>query len=160
MYKARNNVDIIRTMLQKKYNKKKQRNETQEGFIALISVSIISAFFIILFIGIFFSATEGMERALDREKSVKALSFSNSCAEIALNELRKDSSYATGTVEIIQDETCEIKDVESYGLYGKVIKTEAEVFGQTKRIQIEVDIENHPSLEIINWREVSDFIVF
>jgi hypothetical protein len=136
------------------------KKKKEEGFIALTSVSLLSGFFIILFMGMFFSATEGVERVLDREKSVKALSLANSCAEIALNELWKDVNYIGGEMKAISGDLCEIKDVQYFGIYGVAIKTEAGVDGQYKKIQVEIDTENWPLLEIIDWREVSLFSEF
>jgi hypothetical protein len=137
---------------------KKQKKE--QGFIALTSVSLLSIFFVILFVGMFFSATEAVERVLDRERSVKALSLANGCAEIALNELWKNSDYSGGQVKAIEGDVCEIKSMEYFGIHGKAIKTEAEVSGQYKKIQIEVDVESWPLLNIIAWREISEFSDF
>ncbi len=136
----------------------KKHYEKDKGFIALTSVSFLSAFFIILLIGVFFSVTEGIERALDKEMSMKALSYSNSCAETALNELTKDANYGGDeTITFEENEICEIKEIENFGLNGRVIKSEGIVFDKTKRIQIEVDVEEWPDLKIVNWREVDDF---
>ncbi len=135
-------------------------SQGEDGFIALTSVSLLSAFFILLFVGMFFSATESVERILDKERSVKALSLANSCAEIALNELWKNDEYGGGEMKSIHGEVCEIKDMEYFGIHGKVVKTEAEIDGQYKKIQIEINAENWPALDIIAWREVSEFSDF
>ena len=132
----------------------------QGGFVALTSVSFLSAFFILLFVGMFISATERMERNIDKENSIKALSLTTSCAEIALKELTEDSEYEGGEMKSIDGNLCEIKDIEMYGTHGKVVKTEAEISGQTKRLQIEADAEEWPHLRIIAWRQVSDFTEF
>jgi hypothetical protein len=130
--------------------------KSQDGFIALTSVIIISAFFSILFIGMFFSATEQIERADDREFSVRALGLANSCAEQALNNLKNDLSYEGDETVTVGAYTCDILALDSTDMT-KVIKTTGAVHGYTKRVQIEVDLIAHPYLEIIDWRIVSEF---
>lgn len=132
----------------------------QKGFIALTSVSLLGAFFILLFVGMFFSSTEALDRTLNKEMAIKSLSLANSCAEIALNEIRKDPDYFGGEVKTIGEDNCEIKNIESFGLYGRAIKTEAQALNQHKKIQIEIDVEQWSIIEVIAWREVSEFSSF
>lgn len=141
---------MIRIKMMNKLTKK------ESGFIALTSITIMSAFFIILFVGMFFSATEEMERTDDREDSLKALGAANSCAELALHKLKEDAAYNGNESYTIEDYQCSILDLDAEG-YMRVIKAEGEASGKKKRMQVEVDLEFHPELEIMDWREVSNF---
>jgi hypothetical protein len=127
-----------------------------DGFVALTSVIIINAFIVILFVGMFFSATEQIERADDREFSTRALGLANSCAEVALNELKNDLAYTGDETVTVGAYSCDILELDSTDM-AKVIKTVGIVNGYTKRVQIEVDTFAHPYLEIIDWRVVSTF---
>ena len=132
------------------------KNKSQNGFIALTSVIIVSAFVVVLFIGMFFSSTEQIERVDDREFSTRALGLANSCAEEALNKLKNDLGYNGNEVINVGTYTCDIMEFDSTDMT-KVIKTKGEVNGYVKRVQIEVSVLDHPYLDIIDWRIVSDF---
>ncbi len=139
-----------------KHNNRASSRRKDTGFVALTSVIIINAFIVILFIGMFFSATEQMERADDREFSTRALGLANSCAEVALNELKNDLAYNGGETVTVGAYSCDILELYSTDM-AKVIKTTGEVNGYKKRVQIEVDVFAYPYLEIIDWRIVSEF---
>ncbi len=141
--------------------KNMKKTSRENGFIALISVSFFSMFFVLLFLGMFFSSTEATRRSLDRERAAKGLSLTNSCAEIAMNNISKDVEYPGEDIVFFDDGSfCEIKRVEYYGKEGRVVKTQAEVESQYKKIQIELSIDEWPSLRIVSWREVSEFSDF
>ncbi len=138
-----------------KFSKKKNK-----GFIALTSVSLMSAFFVILFIGIFFASTEGVERSLDREKGLEALSLANTCAELALNKIKDNLYYGGDEAFSVRGSICYVEAVDIYGTHGRLIKARAEVDGNVKKIQVEVDASRWAALDIVAWREVSEFITF
>lgn len=135
-------------------NNKKRKKE--DGFIALTSITIMSAFFIVLFAGMFFSAAEEMERTDDKEDAIIARGLANSCVEAGLNALKKDAGYEGNDTIPVGDRECEILEVDSEG-YRRIIKAKGEAEEKTKRMQVEVEVEYHPEFEILDWREVSDF---
>lgn len=120
------------------------------GFVVLITAS-----FIIIFGGMFFYATEESMRMTDRERSMKAHSFANSCAEVALQELKEDLYYKGESVDI-GDEEC-IASVEDYGFYGKTIMAEGFYFDHTRKIRVDVDTRDWPRLEVVDWQDVGSF---
>lgn len=130
--------------------------KNKEGFIALTSVLIISAFFILLFSGMFFSASEQMERVDNREKAVKASMLANGCAEEALNSLRENIDYLGGETKTIGSYSCDILSLDRTETM-RVIKAQATVGNFTKKIQVEADVQYHPDLKILDWREVTEF---
>ncbi len=134
------------------------RRKDEGGFIALTSVIIINAFFVVIFIGMFFSAAEQIERADSREFSTMALSLANSCAEEALYKIKNDIDYSGNEpINIGTEEDCQIMSVDQTDTVRIVKALGEESNGYTKRIQVEVNINNHPYLEIMDWRAVSDF---
>ena len=96
----------------KKYIKNK--NNDQWGFMALTSVAVMGAFFIIIFIGMFFSSTEELDREVDRENSLQALYLSDSCVKIGLNELKKDLDYFGGNFRDFNPGSCEVVDAYNH----------------------------------------------
>ncbi len=137
-------------------SKKGKIQHNKNGFIALASVIIMSGFFLIIFVSMFFSATSQIERARDGEFLVRALGLANSCVEEALNELKHDLGYKGEEIINIGENTCEVMNIEGTDM-AKIIKSQGSVGGYTKRVQVEVDIFDHPYMEIIDWRVVSEF---
>ena len=127
-------------------------NSQARGFIALTSVIIISAVIVLLIVGIFRSSVGEMERGKTKEMSGEALSLANTCAEIALNELRKDPDYSVSE-EITIDEGGIVCYISEVGIEdGKtVIKTKGEASNHTRRIQVAVESFN--PIEIAEWKE-------
>ncbi len=138
---------------------KYQHKKTSSGFIALTSVSIMGAFFIIIFMGMFFSSTEEMDMVDGREGSARALALANSCVEEGLNNLRKVSGYSGNQTIDVGEHQCHILKVEGTESM-RVIKAIGEDRGYTKKIQVEVGMWSHPALAILDWREVSHFTEF
>jgi len=134
----------------------KEHNRFEKGFIALTSVLILSGFLIILFMGMFFSATEELEKVTNESEAIKALSLANSCVEVALNELKNNSGYNGGENIQVDENNCEIKPVEDEGDV-KILRGEGEINERIKRIEVVTDISNHPEIKIIDWKEISEF---
>jgi hypothetical protein len=137
------------------FNTPFQRKD-KDGFIALTSVIIINAFLLVIFIGMFFSAAEQIERADSREFSITALGLANSCVEEALNEIKNNIDYSGSETINIGTDDCQIMSVDKTDTT-RVVKALGSSNDYTKRVQVEVNIYNHPYLEIIDWRVVSDF---
>ena len=135
---------------------KKVTGSSERGFIALTSVLVLSGVFIVLFMGMFFSATEEMEKVTNESEAIKALSLANSCIEVGLNELKNNSNYTGGENVQVDENDCEIKPVEDEEDV-KILKGEGEINERIKRIEVVVDISNHPEIKIIDWKEVSSF---
>lgn len=130
--------------------------KNNSGFIALTSVIFISAFFVIIFAGMFFSAVSQIERADNREFASRALSLANSCAEESLNKLKNSLGYEGDDTITVGSETCEVLEMDITDT-ARVIKSKGEVGGHIKRVQVDVDVHNHPYIEIMDWRTVPFF---
>lgn len=133
-----------------------KKDKDNSGFIALTSVIIISSFFVVIFAGMFFSAISQIEKADDRGFATKALSLANSCAEEALNNLKNSLAYEGDETISIGDYTCSILEIDATD-DSRVIKVEGEVGGYVKRVQLDVDVFDHPYLVIMDWRIVPFF---
>ncbi len=128
----------------------------QNGFIALTSIIIMSAFFVVMFTGMFISAASRIERIDEKEFAVKALGLANSCVEVALDNLKNNYEYEGDESMSIGGGSCEILEFDStYSV--RVVKAEGSFRGHVKRMQVEVNIYDHPYLEIMDWRVVSSF---
>lgn len=131
----------------------KTRNE--KGFMALTSVILITSTFVFLFVTMFFYATEEATRTLDRERVMQAYSLASSCTEIAMEELM-DDFYYTGSIYSVGGESCDVS-VDNFGLYGKTVMAAGDYQGEERKIQVYLDTEGWPNMEILIWQDVSDF---
>ncbi len=99
----------------------------QQGYIAIISVTIFTAVFVILFSGMVASSVAVIRRVESNEGSFWAKAQLNACIERGLNEVRKDPSYspseeesktffAEGEISLEeQDNYCQIMSIEEVG---------------------------------------------
>ena len=127
----------------------KSIHKSQDGFLALTSVLILSGFFVILFVGMFFSATEELEKVSAEGNSIRALSLASSCTEIALNELKNSTGYNGDEIRQVEGDDCEIEPIEEEEGNIVIIITKGEFAEQTKRIETIADLSDHPEIEII-----------
>ncbi len=146
-------------------NKKTQFSVDERGMVALTSVIIMSGFFMVLFLGMFFSAAEDLRRTDDLVDSRIALHLANSCVEEGLNRLKFDSDYEGDEEISVGEETCRIREVESRETI-RIVSGVGEKRDSIKNIQAEVhleeheEVEGHFEMELINWREVDNFTEF
>ncbi|MDO8265303.1 MAG: hypothetical protein Q7T34_02955 [Candidatus Parcubacteria bacterium] len=124
----------------------------QQGFIALITVLIISA--VALMIGLDVSLFSIGEANMSSKKIQSSQSYylANLCAEKALRELRKNSAYQGNENLVFPEGQCSILPIEG----NWIIKVSADSLNQVRKIKITVG-QLDPKITIISWIQVSDF---
>ena len=95
-------------------------------------------------------------RSVQNSNSSRAFYLANLCAEDALMKLKDNLDYLGNESLIIDDDSCEILQVEGSGNSDRVVKTTGTVYNQIRKIKIEIAQVN-PKMEITSWREVIDF---
>lgn len=136
-------------------------NRRREGFLVLTLTLLISAVILIIVTGSLLRSTGDMIKTADSEKSLKAWSTVNACAEYALGQLASTSdsvagwSYAGGYSLAVGSETCYIYPIETSST-SKLIKASSTVANFTKKLLVEV-ATNTPRVIINFWKEVADF---
>jgi hypothetical protein len=133
------------------------KNENQKnGYIALVSVLIISSITLFLAINanLFGISESGM--ALRKSHSSKSFYLANLCAEDALMKLKNNLDYSGDETLSLDGGSCYISSLEGSGNEDRIIKTSGNFNDQTRRIIIEIGRVN-PLMEISSWREVSSF---
>ena len=131
-------------------------HSNEKGFMAITSVVFVTATFVIIFISMFFYASEEATREVDRERVLQAHSYASSCAEIALQKLMTDFYYVGGTNYTVGEGSCYVL-VQNYGLYGKNIMAEGSHMGEDWQIQVFVDAKDWPDIEIFDLQDVAEF---
>lgn len=123
----------------------------KKGFIALITVLIISAIALLISLGIGLSSINEANMSLQENQSSQAYYLANLCSEWALMKLKETGSAYTGEVLNIENGICQIS-VESKW----IVKVSANFSNQTKKMKIVVS-EIHPEMIINSWQEVANF---
>ena len=128
----------------------------QRGFIALISVLIISAVVLTIGISVSLRSIGEMKMSFDKQESRRALALAGLCAEQALMKLESVFNYAGNESITIDGESCDILPIGGSGITNRTISAQSTVSNYTKKIKIEVT-QISPVLEIASWQEVANF---
>jgi type II secretory pathway component PulK len=125
--------------------------KNKEGFIALITVLIISAVVLLIGLGVGLASINEANMSLQENQSSQAYYLANLCSEWALMKLKETGSAYRGEIINIENGTCQIS-VESKW----IVKVSANFSNQTKKMKIVVS-KVHPEMIINSWQEVANF---
>ena len=128
----------------------------EKGYIALTSVIIISAIALLLAISASLFGVSETDMAVQQKHSSQAFYLANLCAEHALMELKNELGYFGDETLGFEDGSCTVLPLEGNGNYDRIIKTTSSIYGQTRKIKIEINRVN-PEIEISSWQEVVNF---
>ena len=126
---------------------------TESGFIAIISVIIISAVLMAISFNLSYSGFFARSNVADGEFKQRSGGLAEACIENARIKIAADAAYAGGETVAIGSESCTIMSVTTAGTI-KTIKSTASVMGTTTNLQVAVDGQ---SLAIISWSELATF---
>ncbi len=137
-------------------NNQKLMINSEKGYVALFSTIILSAVFILLFIGMFVLAVGGMTRVAERGNFFKATSWANLCIEETLNAIRNNPNNLLNISYGEAGDGCEVLDRAEYG--GGVIffRVEGEFLDYKKTVEISVLVEEDDekrTIKITSWEE-------
>jgi len=122
----------------------------KKGFIALVSVIIISFILVAGAIGLNFTGFYGRFNVLDSETKERTNALARACAEQARLELAMDINFIGKKVVNVNSHDCE------YEVYsGGKINTKAKISNIYTYYQLSVDL-NTPEIETISFEEVSN----
>jgi hypothetical protein len=138
------------------YNKEIEEKQKSNGYIALISVLIISAVVLLVAINVSLFGVSESDVATREYQSSKAFYLAMLCAEDSLMKLKEDINYSGNETLSIEGGECSILPIEGSGNFNRIIKTTGVFFNQIRKIKIEINRVN-PKMEIRSWEEVSNF---
>lgn len=149
-------------MLVESINKGKQ---FQKGFVALISVLVITAVSIIIGTTVTLKTISHSTMSASENFSAQAWAAVNSCAEYALGELSIASTTFTtftGPVSVsVGSNNCYIYSLTATGTplaTSLLIRASSTVSGFTRKLELIV-ATNTPQSVISSWQEVGDFSI-
>lgn len=128
----------------------------EEGYIALISVVIISALIILVASSANLISINESNMGLIEKQSWEAFYLANACGEEALIKLKEDLKYKGDETLTFDNGTCTILKGTRGGNKNRVIEVLASVHNIVRKIKIEINQVN-PEIDIKSWLEVADF---
>lgn len=126
------------------------------GFVALISVLIISAICLLIGSGLLLRAIDEGNIAIVADQASRAEAAATFCAEEALIQLQQNKFY-TGNVTVTTNggDTCRIRlIVKSGNSYS--LQTTSTVMGATRKLNISITTLK-PHMKISSWQDVAEF---
>ncbi len=128
----------------------------QKGYIALISVLIVTALVILIASSANLASISESNMGLKEQQTWEVYYLATACAEEALMSLKKDLDYSGNETLTFADGECTILDIGGTGNQNRTIKTSGSAFGLIRKIKIEIN-RIRPEIEIESWQEVADF---
>ncbi len=127
-----------------------------KGYIALISILIISALVVLLSTTASIFGIAESDLGLQERQSWESFYLSSACVEEALMRLKEDLEYSGGDILTLSNGTCEILPLIGTGNEDRIIKVVAEVNNQVRKFKVEINRVN-PETNINSWSEVANF---
>lgn len=135
------------------------KDSKQSGFMLLISLLIIGGASMIFAVGLLVYGFDYTYTSGNYEISRLAQNVANGCAEVALQKLRDNNSYAGNeTITFPAGESCKIQPILGPGTSNRVLQVQGWSVGQlaTKRTEVRVaTVAAH--MVLTSWKEVTDF---
>lgn len=126
------------------------------GYIALISVIIMSALAILIGVGVLTRALEESSIQDAQEYAARAEAAATHCAETALMKLKTSQAYAGNETLSVNGDACRIRAVGGSGNENRTIQTTSTVMGASRNIAIYVQ-QIDPTLLVSSWQDVANF---
>ena len=137
------------------------QNKNNRGFVALMSVLIISAVGVIITLSLLTIGTSYMRSSFALGEGYKARALAEACANVALENIRLDSEYQGNETINFEDDSCGvlligeiggIYTINTYGVVGSFLRRIKVLAARTEDVEtMEV------SLTIQSWQEMADF---
>lgn len=130
---------------------------TRHGFVALLSVLLLSAVAMLVAGGMLLRAVGGLNTSVSDDERLDAHLAATQCAEYALMNLRRSSRYlGNETLTLSNGDTCHILPIGGTGYQNRTVQTTSTVDGASRKISITVS-RLVPLLLVTSWQEVADF---
>jgi len=126
-----------------------------KGFLVLLSILIVSAVGVSIATSLLLLGVGSQRTSFAIEQSSQAMALADACAEDALEQIRKDSSY-TGTVTLSLGQGTCTYTISNGGGENRTINASSTVGTIIRRVQVSIDQIN-PSINASSWQEVADF---
>ncbi len=130
-------------------------NNTQRGFIVLISTLVVGAVGVAITASIILLGLSSSRASFSLSEHTRAYWVANGCVEDALEQIRENTSYVGTLTENIGEGSCTYTVTDDGG-EARTIKSEGVVRDFYSRLVVSVSSIN-PEIIIASWQEVATF---
>lgn len=127
----------------------------KKGFATLLSVLILMIISGFVITGMLVSSASGVQNNAVYRDGIEAMALADSCANVAVDNLKLDDTYTGSEIINIGLQQCEILAISGSGNNNRIVRTKAEVNGVVRKYEINIS-ELVPNT-IINYWEERDF---
>lgn len=127
--------------------------KNKNGYIALITVIIISAVVLILALSLAFTSLSQKQTILGHNNSLRNYYLANACANYAILQLQKNFEYIGNETLNLDEYSCQIESVFGTGNINRSFITSSQIGNQKKVLKIEID-QIRPVTVIKSWGEI------
>lgn len=131
---------------------KQTRNNS--GYILLLSILILGALGLVIGVFVLSTGLSNTYNIFTVERSYRALTLAESCAEEALEEI--NISDFTGTATTTDGDDYCVYTVTDQGGENRLVQTTGTVADIVRKIEITIDTLD-PEINVVSWEEVVDF---
>jgi len=139
----------------KKPQTKSPRLKTNQGYIALISVLIISALVLLIASSASLSSLSESDMGLGENQSWEAYYLANLCAEEALQQIRDSLPYEGSENISLNSGNCSYTVIREPG-QNRTINATGTIGVIARKLRIKVDQIN-PQINVASWQEITEF---
>lgn len=132
-----------------------ENNNQKSAFAALFSVLILMIISGFVITSILVSSATGIQNNSVYRDGIEARALADSCANVAIDNLKDDNTYPGSESITIASKQCQILVISGSGNNNRVVRGQATVNGVTKKI--EVNISELVPNTIINYWEERDY---
>lgn len=127
-----------------------------KGYIALISVLIISAIVVLIATSASLVSIGESDMALQQNQAWESFYLSDFCAEYALMKLESVLNYSGNETVTIGGNSCVIRPISGSGNFNRTVETQSTFSNQTRKVKVQIS-QISPTMQITSWQGVSDF---
>lgn len=125
----------------------------KQGFVALVSVIVLSVIAIIVVTSVFSFNTNNLVNIKTTQNALKAKTNADSCVEIGLNKLKTLLTYAGNETVVMDCGSCVISTISGSGNSGRAFTSTGTCNNVTRRMSVTVTTVN-PTTVIGDWKEI------
>ncbi len=128
----------------------------QGGYVILLSVLVVGAVGTAVATSLLLLGIGAGRSSLDQQRSVQARALANSCAEEALERLRRDNTYAGGVTLSLGAGSCQIGTVGGSGDTNRTVEVTGTVDQVVRKVYLDISSIGPPT-DLTSWQEVDAF---
>lgn len=133
--------------------------KSQHGYIALISVIIVSISLLTLVISVSFTGFYSRFSVLESEQKEISNYLAEACINTAILKISQNETYTGAQTISVGAQNCEIVSVTTGNIFvsNRLIKAQGVYEDAYTNIEVEIDPDDLPIIDIKSWTEVPSF---